>query len=498
MRERELLAPTPLAALIDRRGRERNSAPFIEDARGSRQVSYAHLAAAAQHWASVLDGRVAPGAGVLLDIADPLGFAVAYCSVIAAGRCAVPADPDAPPTELERTTRATGAAFAISDRADRLMLFPQVLQAVLADRLTGRPATTAAPVVPGGTRDAGAVRLSTSGSTGEPKVVELNEGRLLHVARAVAMHNRLGPEDRGYSPLPLFHVNAEVVALLATLVAGATVVLDRRFHRRGFWQLLREREITWLNAVPAILTILADESTGGGLPALRFVRSASAPLPAAVRERIERLLGVPVVESYGMTEAASQITAGPLDASTPPGSVGRPVAVQLQVRRPDGSVAAAGEVGRVWIRGDGVITGYAGNRGADRFDAHGWLDTGDLGCLDPHGFLYLAGRADDVINRGGEMVHPREIEEVLLTDPRVIEAAVVGQPHDVLGAVPVAYVLARPGAGVALADELQARCTARLSWFKHPAAVRVVAELPRAPTGKIRRHELALTARSVA
>jgi acyl-CoA synthetase (AMP-forming)/AMP-acid ligase II len=337
----------------------------------------------------------------------------------------------------------------------------------------------------------GSVSLSTSGSTGEPKVVELDEQRLLHVAGAVVDHHRLVPADRGYSPLPLFHVNAQVVAVLATFLAGATVVLDRRFRRRGFWQLLQEREITWLNAVPAILAIVAGEDCPLPLPQLRFVRSASAPLPPTVRDRIEALLSVRVVESYGMTEAASQITATPLHAGAPAGSAGRPVSVELQVRDPYGAVAEPGALGRIWIRGRGVITSYAGGRAAERFDADGWLDTADLGSVDPDGFVFLAGRADDVINRGGEMVHPREVEEVLLSHPRVAEAVVVGQSHATLGAVPVGYVLAHHGANAGLTDELQQWCAERLSRFKQPVALHVVTDFPRAATGKIRRYEVA-------
>src|SRR5262249_23317518 len=152
-------------------------------------------------------------------------------------------------------------------------------------------------------------------------------------------HHQLCATDRGFNPLPLFHINAEVVALLATLVAGGTLVLDKRFHRTGFWQLLVDKGITWVNAVPAILSILALNNVPAVpalVPGLRFIRSASAPLPAAAREQIALQTGVTVVESYGMTEAASQITATPLDGGHPRGSVGRPVGVELEIAGPDG------------------------------------------------------------------------------------------------------------------------------------------------------------------
>jgi acyl-CoA synthetase (AMP-forming)/AMP-acid ligase II len=202
-----------------------------------------------------------------------------------------------------------------------------------------------------------------------------------------------------------------------------------------------------------------------------------------------------VLESYGMTEAASQITATPLDGSAPAGSCGRPVGAEAEVRDRGGQPVPMGTTGQIWIRGAGVIDGYVGGRAAERFDAAGWLNTGDLGHLDEDGFLFLAGRGDDVINRGGEMLYPREIEEVLIADSAVREAVVVGRPDSVLGQVPIAYVIPVRDPGTAdglqhLLDVLAARCAAELSRFKRPEAVYVVDELPRAATGKIQRYRL--------
>ena len=340
----------------------------------------------------------------------------------------------------------------------------------------------------------GSVALLTSGSTSTPKTVVLTERQLLHAARSVVDHHQLTAADRGFNPLPLFHINAGVVALLATLLAGGTLVLDRRFHRTGFWPLLVEREITWVNAVPAILTILATDHLPAAPPGLRFIRSASAPLPAAVRARVAAQTGVAVVESYGMTEAASQITATPLSGGHPAGSVGRPVGVELEVVDPLGHRCAPDVVGRVHIRGESVISAYADGVAPERFDAAGWLDTGDLGRLDADGYLFLAGRRDDVVNCGGELVYPGEVEEVLLGEAAVAEAAVAGCPHDVLGAVPVAWI--RPIAALdgeqrdELVGRLRSRCEDQLSRVKHPVEFRFVADLPRTATGKVVRRRL--------
>jgi acyl-CoA synthetase (AMP-forming)/AMP-acid ligase II len=303
--------------------------------------------------------------------------------------------------------------------------------------------------------------------------------------------HRLGRNDRGYCSLPLFHVNAEVVGLLATLRAGAYLAVDRRFSRRGFWDMIAADRITWINAVPAIISILSMDPPADPPATLRFVRSASAPLPLASLERFEKALGVPVIETYGMTEAASMITANPLDGPRKPGSAGRPAGSEVRIDLPGGGTAGAGDIGRVLIRGDGVITGYAAGGRPGAFDGDGWLDTGDLGYLDADGYLFLVGRSDDVINRGGEKIYPREIEEILLAQPGVRSAAVVGAFDEVLGERPVAYVVPD---GAAVADEVEALlrtvCAERLPRHKQPSDFWLVDEMPLGPTGKISRRLL--------
>jgi acyl-CoA synthetase (AMP-forming)/AMP-acid ligase II len=487
-------ARSDLALLIARRARDGRSRPFLEDVGGGPSLSYAELGGRVQRCRAALDAAaIVPRGRVLIDIADPIAFSVAYLGVIAAGRCAVPVNPNAPEAELERAVAAVRPAAVIGDRRDWA-----------ADRglpIVAAPADGASTAGPEGD-DAdgrggpGSVLLRTSGSTGAPKAVELTEDRLLYVARAVADHNRLTADDRGFNPLPLFHINAEVVALLATLTAGATLVLDRRFHRHEFWETVAKNDVTWINLVPAILGILAEYPVPVLPRRLRFIRSASAALPVAIRQRIEVLAGAPVVESYGMTEAASQITAMPLDGSGPAGSCGRPVGTDVEVRGFDRRPVPPDTIGQIWIRGSGVINAYDRGRAAERFDARGWLDTGDRGFLDADGYLFLAGRSDDVINRGGELLYPREIEEVLIADPGVRDAVVIGRPDPVLGQVPVAYIIPVRAPDTIeslheLLERLSARCAAQLSPYKVPQAIHLVESLPRAATGKIQRQVLA-------
>jgi acyl-CoA synthetase (AMP-forming)/AMP-acid ligase II len=470
--------------------------PVFLSARSPRSLTRADLQDAARRWHAALDrAGLPPGGRVAVVVDDPLTLAAVHLAVMGAGRCSVPLDPGAPGPELRRALRRSRAEVLVADDEAAARL-PDVPRA-RPDR-RGRPGgipTACGTLVPGGpvvARTPGAATvLSTSGSTGEPKGVLLDERRLLHVAAAVAEHLGLTPADRGLTPLPLFHVNAQVVGLLATLHAGSSLVLDRRFRRADFWERARAHDVTWLNLVPAILTVLAREEDPPEVPPrLRLIRSASAPLPVAVRDAVEARTGVPVLESYGMTEAASQITAVPRREGCPPGSVGRPAGAEVTVRAADGTDLPSGTRGRVWIRGAGVVGAYENGRAPERFSG-GWLDTGDVGHLDDAGFLHLAGRDDDVINRGGELLHPREVEEVLLGDPRVAEAVVVGLPHDVLGAVPVACVRSVGDEdATGLGDDLVARCRAQLARWKCPVQVLVLPDLPRGSTGKVRRSDV--------
>jgi oxalate---CoA ligase len=462
-----------------RSGRSDPDAGWLEAARSERRMSRGAAADVADAW------RQAPVAGCRIGLVapEPVAFATLFVALVAAGATVVPLDPAAPPAARRDLLDRAGADLVLAAG-------PSI--PVAAD--LGRPVHVVGndllpPDLRGGARGTaqGGVLLFSSGSTGPRKAVRLREDQLLHVARTVAGHHRLTPEDRGLNPLPLFHVNAEVVAVLGSLVSGGVLVLEDRFHRTGFGRLVRDRGITWINAVPAILSILAAEPGDERLPAtVRFVRSASAPLPVPVLERFEARWGVPVLETYGMTEAASQITANPLDGPRRPGSVGLPVGVELRV----------GGDGDVWIRGPGVITGYADGTGSERFDAGGWLDTGDVGRLDEDGYLYLVGRGGDAINRGGEKIFPREIEEVLRRHPGVRDAVVVARPDPVLGEVPVAVVVPHgrqrgdDSGDETLASEVRALAERELARAHRPAELLVRHELPLGPTGKVSRPAL--------
>jgi oxalate---CoA ligase len=473
---------------------------YLADARGTAALSYAGLLDTVTDVERRLDAAgLPPGARIVVRLGEPVEYATALVAIVAAGRVAVPLDPAAPDTDVARVLGVAQPAAVIY----RVDAAPGGGQRDLTGEATRPFGKTEfdfdviddldLEVDPRPQRgdDTAGIFLCTSGTTGTPKGILLRERQLAHVASSVVESHRLGRADRGYCSLPLFHVNAEVVGLLATLRAGAYLALDRKFSRRGFWPMIGERGITWINAVPAIISILAIEPPADRPAGLRFVRSASAPLPLASLQRFEQALGVPVVETYGMTEAASMITANPVDGPRKPGSAGRPAGSEVKIELPDAESAAPGEVGRVRIRGAGVITGYDSGGRPGAIDADGWLDTSDLGYLDADGYLFLVGRADDVINRGGEKIYPREIEEVLLAQPGVRSAAVVGAADLVLGERPVAYVVTDAAAVAAEVEAaLREVCAAQLPRHKQPSEFCLVAEMPLGPTGKISRRQL--------
>jgi oxalate---CoA ligase len=468
---------------------------YLADARGTATLTYAELHELARDTELRLEkAGLGPGARIGVRLAEPLEYAAVLVAIVAAGRVAVPLDPGAPEADTKRVLNVAGAAAMVTVGCGR----PDIGATRMAANGTNKPfggisfdfdleGSGAPPTV-----TVGGIFLSTSGTTGTPKGILLREEQLMHVATSVVETHRLTRADRGYCSLPLFHVNAEVVGVLATLRAGAYLAVDRKFSRRGFWEIIGDRRITWINAVPAIISILGMDPPAARPPALRFVRSASAPLPLASLRAFEDAIGVPVVETYGMTEAASMITANPVDGPRKPGSAGRAAGSEVRVEAAPGGAAAAGQIGRVKIRGAGVIAGYDSGGRPGLIDADGWLDTSDLGYLDDDGYLFLVGRSDDVINRGGEKIYPRDIEEILLAQPGVRSAAVIGVPDAVLGERPVAYIVPTDAVSseTALAAALQAACAEQLPRPKQPSEFSFMDHLPLGSTGKISRRLL--------
>ncbi len=340
-----------------------------------------------------------------------------------------------------------------------------------------------------------ALLLHTSGTTGRPKLVPITHRQLHASARNIAATLELGPHDRGLEMMPLFHVHGLVAGLLAPLFAGGSIHCTRGFDAAAFPAWLETAGATWLTAVPTMLQAILrwaerapDSAARSGL---RFIRSCSAALPAQVGERLEALLGIPVVEAYAMTEAAHQMTSNPLSGARRFGSVGRAAGPEVAILDAAGRLLGPEEEGEVGVRGENVMQGYLENPEANRVAFAGaWFRTGDVGQLDQDGFLHLTGRAKEMINRGGEKIAPVEIENVLLTHEAVAEAVAFAIPHATLGEDVAAAVVLRPGAAAEPAA-LLAFLIERLSDHRMPRKILLLDAIPKGPTGKLRRIEMA-------
>ena len=341
-----------------------------------------------------------------------------------------------------------------------------------------------------------ALLLHTSGTISKPKLVPLTSSNLCSSADQIAESLRLSPGDRCLGVMPLFHIHGLVAGLLATLSSGGSIVCSPSFRADDFFEWLRTFRPTWYSAVPTIhQAVLKRAREVPGLPGdhgLRFIRSCSSPLAPSVMSDLEGLFGVPVIEAYGMTEAAHQIACNPLPPRPrKPGSVGLPTGIEIAILDGNGDTVRPGTTGEISIRGRSVTSGYLNDPEANvRAFTGGWLRTGDLGYLDADGYLFLDGRLKEIINRGGEKISPREVDDVLLSHQGVAQAAVFAVPDERLGEDIAAAVVLRPGSP---ADEagIRAYAAGKLAYFKVPRRVMFVEEIPKGPTGKLQRAGLA-------
>jgi acyl-CoA synthetase (AMP-forming)/AMP-acid ligase II len=338
-----------------------------------------------------------------------------------------------------------------------------------------------------------ALVLHTSGSTGRPKRVPIRHSNLGASAQNIVNTYALSPEDTAMCVMPLFHVHGLVASVLSTFLSGGAVVIPAKFSPLSLWRIVRDTRATWYSAVPTIHQLLLTRA-GGERPAgsenLRFIRSCSAALPPEMMQSMEQVFGAPVLEGYGMTEASHQMCSNPVPPSArKPGSVGPGTGVKVSIMDADGNHLAAGQRGEVVIQGPNVVREYENNPDANaKSFTNGWFRTGDQGFLDEDGYLILTGRIKELINRGGEKVAPREIDEVLLTHPAVAEAVAFGVPHPTWGEeVAAAVVLRSPEKDSAIL----AYCRERLADFKCPKKLYIVEKIPRTATGKIQRGAIA-------
>jgi oxalate---CoA ligase len=341
-----------------------------------------------------------------------------------------------------------------------------------------------------------ALVLHTSGTTSRPKIVPLTQCNICASARNVGATLDLSPVDRGLVVMPLFHIHGLIAAVLAPLCAGGSIFCTPGFNALKFFSWMEEANPTWYSAVPTMHQAVLGRAERNRevirRNPLRFIRSSSSSLPVQVLYELEQTFGAPVIESYGMTEAAHQMTSNPLPPRAhKPGTVGMAAGPEVAIMDAGGKIADAGITGEVVIRGINVTLGYENNAKANAEGfVNGWFRTGDQGVMDEDGYLTISGRLKEIINRGGEKISPREVDEVLMDHPAVLQALAFAMPHDKLGEDVAAAIVLREGMS-ASEKEIREFAAKRLADFKVPRKILLLDEIPKGATGKLQRIGLA-------
>ncbi len=364
--------------------------------------------------------------------------------------------------------------------------------------LVPAPDTPAAPCAHPGPSQAGdvAMVLHTSGTTSRPKRVPLTAANLFASASNIAATLRFTPADRGLNIMPLFHIHGLIAGVLAPLSAGSQIFCTPGFNALRFFKWMDAAKPTWYTAVPTMHLSIASRGTHNAevlaRHSLRFLRSSSSAMPPQLIEQLESMFKAPLIESYGMTEATHQMASNPLPPQQrKPGTVGRAAGPEIAIRAEDGTLLPPGEIGEIVIRGASVTAGYENNPKAnEEAFVDGWFRSGDQGMLDADGFLSVTGRLKEIINRGGEKVSPREIDEILLDHVSVAQVIVFGAPHKRLGEEVAAMVVLHEGHECG-ERELQQFVAKRVAGYKVPKKILFVDELPKGATGKLQRIGLA-------
>lgn len=346
------------------------------------------------------------------------------------------------------------------------------------------------------TEEDDALLLYTSGTTGNPKGAILSHKNLVAGGQYTTFAHRLTPADRALCSLPLYHINGEVVTVVAPLISGGSVVMPHKYSTSNFWELISDYHCTWFSVVPTIISYLISatdlERKPLHLQQLRFGRSASSALPPSLHKTFEEKFKVSIVETMGLTETAAPVFSNPMDASKRKvGSPGIAVGNEAKIIDTKGSEVPRGVKGEIMIRGDNVMKGYykAPDLTAKAMESDGWFHTGDLGYMDEEGFVFVTGRIKELIIKGGENIAPREIDEVLYQHPAVLDAAAVGIPDEHYGEEILCCIVLKPDC-TATEEEVRLHCFKRLGKFKTPKIIKFMDDLPKGPSGKIQRLKL--------
>jgi long-chain acyl-CoA synthetase len=469
-------------------------------------MTYAQLDEASARVAGLLAQRgIGPGDRIGIMLPNVPYFAVAYYGVLRAGGIVVPMNVLLKGREVSFYLTDPGAKllFAWHDFADAAAQGAEEAGAAVVAVAPGEFESLLAEAEPASAvvdreDDDTAVILYTSGTTGKPKGAELTHGSLLRNCEISATRlAQAGEEDVLLGALPLFHSFGQTCGLNASVRVGACLSMIPRFEPGKALEIIERDKVTVFQGVPTMYHAMLNHpgAEDADVSCLRACMSGGAAMPVEVMRGFEEAFGCQVLEGYGLSETSPVASFNHPDAERKPGSIGTPIeGVEMRVVDDEGGEVAPGEVGEIAIRGHNVMKGYWGRPDAtEEVMRDGWLHTGDMAKIDEDGYFFIVDRKKELIIRGGYNVYPREVEEVLYEHPAVSEAAVVGVPDDAMGEEVGAAVVLKPGEE-ASADDIRAFVKERVAGYKYPRRIWFLDELPKGPTGKILKREIAAPA----
>ena len=517
--------PRSIPELLEQRVAERRDHSFLFSEADGRQFTYAQFETAVDRAASMLaaDG-IGKGDAVSLLMPNSAEYIIAYFACWKLGALAGPVNSLLKEHEIEFVMNNSEAKAILvhSEFRERIEKFCRALRNLRVvitfddeasaareftascqkpDREGGRLSQEAladarATDTPEIASDDDAIIIYTSGTTGKPKGCLLTHGNVIANARQISQWLNFTENDRLLSIMPLFHMNAVSVTTMSALYAGGSTVISPKFSASKFWNIISDYQITSFGSVATMLSMLL-KTYPDGVPAglktdqLRFAMCGSAPVPAEVMNKFEETFNCPVIEGYGLSESTCRSTFNPPDELRRPGSCGLPIGNEMKVVDDDDNEVPDGQLGEIVLRGENILKGYFKDPVAtERAFQGGWFHTGDIGYRDPESYFYIVDRKSDMIIRGGENIYPREIDEVLYGHPAVAAAATIGIPDPLYGEEVTAFIVLKDGRKIS-AEDLINFCRERLADYKCPKSIHFVNEIPKGPTGKLLKRELA-------
>jgi long-chain acyl-CoA synthetase len=507
--------PESIPALLGNRAQKAPDKTFLISEIDGRQFTYSQFQAAVERASAMLSSHgIRKGDVVSLLMPNSAEYIIAYFACWQLGALAGPVNSLLKEHEIEFVMNNSEAKAilvhsefqpVIEKIRDRLPYLRSVINfndeaaCRKPNRKGGQVAEVALPYGRASdtiTLDDDAIIIYTSGTTGKPKGCLLTHGNIIANARQISQWLKFSENDRLLTIMPLFHMNAVSVTTMSALYAGGSTVVSPKFSGSQFWGIISKYQITSFGSVATMLSMLLNtypEGVPQGLKTdqLRFAMCGSAPVPAEVMKKFEDTFNCPVIEGYGLSESTCRSTFNPPDERRRPGSCGMAIGNEIKVVDDDDHEVPDGELGEIVLRGENILKGYFKNPGAtQRAFRGGWFHTGDVGYRDHDGFFFIVDRKTDMIIRGGENIYPREIDEVLYKHPAVAAAATIGVSDQLYGEEVAAFIVLKDGARVT-DEELIAHCRAELADYKCPKSIRIVKDIPKGPTGKLLKRELA-------